>query len=207
MTDGIKSKQAHVLWRMIFMEEHRELTIKESGLGTDRKPLVEAGLVEEVKRKSPNGRQKTYLVLTGRAWDWAAGHLDVALNRAPKSTDVLQRVLLHLQRHLADRNLTLAEFVAPPKPHAPRLELATRIRDTYFEFTYGQTNVPMPIATLRAALPGIAATQLDAELARMLADPGVILYPEDNPQSRTPELESGALDLNGALKHYLKLEQ
>lgn len=83
----------------------------------------------------------------------------------------------------------------------------TLIRDTYFEFTCSQTNVPMPISTLRAVLPRVAAAELDAALTSLFAQPGVILYPEDNPQARTAEMVRGALNLNGAIKHYIKLEQ
>ena len=209
MTD-LKPKHALALWKMLFLDEDRSIRASELQ-PADRKLMLEAGLVGQVQRKGPTGRARGYLVATDRAWVWAQDNLDTKLNAAPSAALVLQGILTHLKRHLAEHGLCLTDFVAsaesgPATTDEAPIPLETRIRDTYFDFTYGQANIPMPLSTLRSALPGIAANEMDAELTQMMTQPGVILYPEDNPQARTTEMEQGALNLNGAVKHYLKLE-
>lgn len=84
---------------------------------------------------------------------------------------------------------------------------ATLIIDTYFDFTLGKTDIPVAIGSIRDALPSIAEDDFNDAMLQLIATPGVIIYPEDNPRTlQRLKLDKGELNLNGAKKHWIKLE-
>jgi hypothetical protein len=84
-------------------------------------------------------------------------------------------------------------------------ETATRIIDTYFEATMGQANAAVAVQTVRNALPSYADS-FDAAIWELFLAGSVVLYHEDRP-SLASELASGAAVMNGAVKHWIKIEE
>jgi len=89
------------------------------------------------------------------------------------------------------------------------IDLATRIRDTYFDYTMGQTHRPVSIADIKSALPSYSNEEIDSALLDMLPIKGFIAYPEDNPQvlQRNPHVAEGAADFNSRKVHWIKFER
>lgn len=229
-------RQALCIFGMLFgrTEEEREpmqSKVKPELKPKDRRPLVEAGLLEAQKRGSA-----THLVPTDAAWAWAGAHLDAELLQSKHATHVLHNVLGLLRTFLDQRELTLADLALAGAPSAERVNgagalaastaspgneaavragagsegavepLPERIRQALWELAGGRTKARVRLAALRERLEGVSRRELDALLLQMQDAGRLVLYPLDNPVELTAADRGAALLVGKNPRHLVYLE-
>lgn len=201
-------KNEILLWRMILTgEEPTKSRVKPAHSSKDRKPLEENGLIEYETRVE-SGRRLTCLVLTDKAWDWAARIPPSAIERSksPQAAAVLQLALATLMSYLARQNLSLADVIRTRDPlpsHQLSQPLAQRILLACQEL--GGQHQRVYLSDLRKKLSDLPKACLDRELLQMEAQDQVAIMPLDDPLSITPEIDAAAIDILGYKKHILRL--
>ena len=221
MTFRPNPKQALFLWNMLAAEtpEVREPMMSKAkpdlAPKTERRDLIDHGYLETEKR----GRA-THLLLTDRAWAWAAGSTDVELMQSNSriGAAALQGLLRRLLPFMNARGIALADLFAdgtasappqiPAAEPAPAADGALRLRvhKTCLELVAGKPSRDVPLASLRSRLPDIPRAALDAELRRMHLEGQIALYRNDNSAAITPADESAALIVGDAPRHLLYLK-
>lgn len=228
-------RQALCIFAMLFgrTEDEREpmqSKVKPELKPKDRRPLVEAGLLEAQKR----GRA-THLVPTDAAWAWAGAHLDVPLMQSAQASRVLQNVLGLLRTFLDERELTLADLAlagasgdrgggadsdisrtasaaveVPSRASASRDRsgqlLPERIRQTLWELAGGRAKARVRLAELRERFGGVPRRELDSLLLEMQDAGRLVLYPLDNPVELTAADRGAALLVGRNPRHLVYLE-
>jgi hypothetical protein len=225
MTFRPNPKQTLFLWNMITAEtpEVREPMMSKAKpdlTAPERKELTGHGYLETEKRK-----RATHLILTDRAWAWAAEATDVELMQSNSriGAAALQGLLRRLLPFMNARGIALADlfadgaaFAGPeipdternPAAPAPATDgaLRLRIRKACLELVAGKPSRDVPLASLRSRLPDIPRAALDAELRRMHLEGQIALYRNDNSAAITPADESAALIVGDAPRHLLYLK-
>lgn len=203
-------KQVLALWNMLFTGEEPAISKIQPGLNPrERRQLQEAGLIEIEKR----GRA-SHIILTEKAWAWAAGHLEADISSSKFAGIALRGLLSRLQRHLDQKTLTLAGLLAiDNEPDLPDREpepanLAERIRAAYLCVSGGGSNVRVRLKDLRQYLPGVPKPGLDAELARLQQEGlfGLVLWSLDDPLDIGPDDEAAAVEIGGVKRHIVYME-
>lgn len=220
-------KQILLVWRLLFTGEEPKMSAATPALlPRERAELVEAGLIRLEKR----GKSR-HLVLTDRAWGWAAEHLDAEIStRSPASAPILKAVLTKLKTYLETADVSLAEILRPrprrPRPPAaeqaaavlPRLplpvpaippppeELEAVITRAYLLASGSGFNAWVRLADLRSRLPLVARPDLDRELLRLEKTKRAILYPIDDPQNIRAEDREAAIDIVGFKRHLVLMK-
>jgi hypothetical protein len=211
-------KQALFLWKMILAEDP-VLREPPKGKATpaldpkrERQPLIDNGFLETEKR----GRAE-HLLLTDRAWDWAAGASGVALVRSNSRDGViaLEGLLRRLLPFLSARDVALAELFRPPSPEhsegptcvsSSEDDLEGRVRWACRELTAGRNQEPVRLAALRVALADIPKEPLDRALLHLQDGGYLILYRDDNTAALTKEDRRASLLVGNAPRHLLYLK-
>lgn len=206
-------KQVLALWNLLFTGEEPAISKIQPGLNPkERRQLQEAGLIEIEKR----GRAG-HIILTEKAWAWAASHLEADISSSKFAGIALRGLLGRLQRHLDQKTFTLAELLAieeePVLPAHADLEpepdsLAERIQAAYLRASGGGSNVRVRLKDLRRYLPGVPKPRLDAELVRLQREAvwGLVLWSLDDPLDIGPEDETAAVEIGGVKRHIVYME-
>ena len=219
MTQDPSPKQTLLVWVLLFTGTEPTITdVKPKISPKERDQMAEAGLIRLEKR----GRSK-HIVLTDKAWGWAAEHLDAAFStQSLAAASALAGLLKRLKSYLEVRNLALIDLFRPqpPKPEfasrpapepaapaspvlveeaAPSLE-ASVVR-AYLQASGSIWNVWVKLAEIRRRLPNISRPDLDRELLRLERVKKAVLYPLDDPQAIRPEDATAALDVAGFKRH------
>ncbi len=219
------AKQALFLWKMISAETHE---LREPKLGEvtprldptkERQPLIDAQFLEKVRR----GRG-SHLVLTDKAWRWAAQYADVEIMKSCSRDGAiaLQGLLRALVPFLRDHDLSLAEVIQSrdkgqghsvvattgkaSRPSGNGVSLEFQIRQICDDLTSHDLTRAIRLSSLRAALPAVSRHTLDIELRRMQDGGSVALYRDDNTARITAEDTRDALMVGDEPRHILYLK-
>ncbi|WP_099020720.1 hypothetical protein [Mycolicibacterium palauense] len=181
-----------------------------------REKLNRLGLIESTQE----GRRFVH-ELTDRGWATCRSLLGAAVPPGAKGqAKAFYTVLRGLGTYLEREDVPLAEVFRTSRPvarsgatvavgaagAAPTGESAeTLIRSSYGRLA-GAPGGWVGLARLRAAVGGVARTDLDAELRRMYRIPGVHLIPEENQKVLTAEDRAAAVEIGGQAKHVIAIE-
>jgi hypothetical protein len=231
MNRDVSPKQALFLWKMITAEtpEHRE---PKAGSATpkldpkkERQPLIDKGYLDTERRGLA-----THLVLTDKAWAWAAGNVDVDLMKSNSKVGaealqgLLRRLLPYLQRNdlqlsslFADppvnvkgehASTTSSPPVAPEKRPAPEtdVQLAQSVERACLQLTGGQRQQRVRLTRLREVLSQVPRHALDATLLALQDAGRAVLYRDDNTSGLTEADHEAALYVGDAPRHLVYLE-
>lgn len=235
MNRDVSPKQALFLWKMITAETP-ELREPKAGSATprldpkkERQPLIDKGYLNTDKRGPA-----THLVLTDKAWAWAAGNVDVELMKSNSKVGaealqgLLRRLLPYLQRNelqLSSLFATLPEnaegehgstissppvaLEGRPTPGAPRetdVQLGKTVEQACLRLTGGQRQQRVRLARLRELLPQVPRQVLDATLLALQDAGRAVLYRDDNTSGLTAVDHEAALYVGDAPRHLVYLE-
>lgn len=224
MTFVPSPKQALFLWKMICAEkeELRQPKLSEAKPALDvkreRKPLVDNNFLEEVRR----GRA-THLMLTDKAWVWAAKCSTVELVSSKPSDEAitLQGLLRRLIPLLKQRDIPLADLFQQDKgkgagarveradhakPKRNRLRLDARITAVCKEITHGDSNKEVRLTALRAKLGHVTKSEVDAQLIKLHDAGRIALYRDDNTAAVSAADARDALMVGDSPRHLLYLK-
>jgi hypothetical protein len=212
MTPDLTPKQTLLVWVLLFSGDEPSLSNAKPGLTSkERTPLEEAGLIRLDKR----GRSK-HIVLTDKAWGWAAAHLDAAFSAgSPAAAPALAGLLRRLKSYLEVQDLALADFLHPhplqPKPEAKPssgsvsaaspADIETSVVRAYLQASGSIWNVWIKLAEIRRRLPDVPRADLDRELLRLEKAKRAILYPIEDSDALHREDEAAALTVAGFKRH------
>ncbi len=196
--DDLSLKERAIM--LALMAEARELTNKELEAvcgqrldGAPRRRLNERKLVTSEKR----GRLLVH-ELHDNGWVWCREELSAPRPpRAGSGGGALYALLGGLARFLDRTDTALSDVFRP--------DVEQLVRAAYL------TARPRPgawvmLSTLREHLDGVTRDEVDAELTRMITQPGVHLAPESNQQALTAEHRAAAVHIGGQDKHLLLIE-
>jgi hypothetical protein len=221
-------QQAFLVFSLVFADtaERREPKQSDVKLAPKmREELVKAGLLSKEKR----GRAQ-HLVITSKAYEWAAENLGTTLAKTEKSSVVLQQVLFRLKTFIGSDPAALKKFagrkeVAAPAPVPPKnrgsvtaarrpprkngtaasIPIREQIRAVYFALTNGALRERVLLKDLRSRVAGARSVVDDALLA-MQKDREVVLMGFDDPNERTAADDEAALHIAGNPRHVLYLQ-
>ncbi|MGH9830341.1 MAG: hypothetical protein ACREDR_44610, partial [Blastocatellia bacterium] len=182
MKDSFSPTQRLILFNLLFTgEEPAQSKVRPELKPKEREELVRAGLIRLEQRRDGRSRFKA-LVLTDRAWEWAAESLDSELLVSKYATGGLQAVLRRLKEFLQSRSLTLSDMFHPPpasidtshetaaahsNPVRTEVPLADKIRLAYLALSGGGHRKPIRLADLKAQLSDTAPETVDWSLIHM----------------------------------------
>jgi hypothetical protein len=206
---------------MLFGEkpEEREPQQSKAGLAkAARDEIVTMGLLRKEKRRV--GRSNAvYLVLTEKAWAWAARNLGTSLKKTPSAARVLEAVLRRLAYVVGSDGAGLERFALGPAstevaalPAAPVDAASTqqgiedRIRSAYLALTNGAVKRRVLLKDLRTRVAA-SREDLDQALQAMQTQRKLVLMGLDNPQERTQGDDDAALYIAGNPRHLVYLQE
>lgn len=204
-------KQALVMWSLLITGDEPAVSkLKPELKPAERKPLIDFGLIELVKR----GRL-THVVLTDKAWDWAVEHFEMELSKSNFATPILQELLKKLGRYLTHHKIPLVEFlvyehttIEPSESSASVLsDLEVKIREAYLKASGGEYVVRVRLAQLRQLLADVPRELLDKTLIQMGLAGTIILMRLDDPQEIYPEDEQAVLNIGGEKNHIVYMRE
>ena len=218
--------QVLLLWKMIFSDYAPTFSDMKPDIGkSGRIQLKDAGLIDYVVKKKPNGRKANHVILTDYALDWAVQNLDAKISdNSSQSGPVLQSVLAKLDIYLRDQNIPLNEILNPTGKGnnftelsdssivshtvktATSLDIANKIRNAYFKVTGGQTQIRVKLIKIRQLLTEIPRKAIDESLHASKIEEKILLFPLENPQEISKEDESAALFDSGRINHIIIIE-
>lgn len=175
----------------------------------DRKALVQAGLIEEEQRTSPDtGRKANYNILSDQAWAWLNDHMHAPLpTRSTRGVQVLQALLGCLDTYLTAQQLSLAEFLKPAllltSAAAPADNLPQRILTACYQIAGQRWDRQVRLAVLRQQLADVSHAELDEALFELQQQQRLLLYAIDNPQALTPADKEAAINISGAGQRHI----
>ena len=214
MQAELDAQQAFLLWRMVITGEEPTLSTCGVNPAARRRALVEAGHLAVEQR----GRSR-HLVLTDKAWRWAADHGEPPLPpRTSKAVPVFAELLRLVAAHLAATGTPLVELVRPDPPHTsgdapghaiqggqPDGAIEEAITTAYLELTGGEYSRRVRLADLRPRLPRIDRPQLDTALRALQRRERAVLMQLDDPVRITPEDEDAVLRIGTDPRHLVYL--
>ena len=204
-------KQALVIWNLLITEDEPAISkVKPELKPNERKPLIDAGLIELVKR----GRS-THIILTDKAWDWAVEHFEVELSKSNLASPMLQELLKKIGAYLQHNKISLGEFLRcqdipnEPSENVPTvpLDLEARIRQAYLQASGGEYVVRVRLAQLRQLLPNVPREILDKTLIQMGLAGTITLMHLDDPQEIRPADEQAVLNIGGHKNHIVYMKE
>lgn len=192
MNQDIKPLELLFLWRLAVAGGGDWLKdVKPDPGAPARKRLEASGLIEQEKRKPPDGgRAALFVTLADKGWGWLGDHLDADLRtRTPAGTEVLHRLLSRLKSFLDQRELSLGDLIlTSPSPSPSRQpdgadhdDLQDQVSRAYLALSGGRENVRVRIADLRDRLSSTPRARLDQALLAMASAGKASLYRLDNP--------------------------
>lgn len=227
MTPDPSPKLTLLIWVLLFTGGEPSLSqVKPKISPQERAWLESAGLIRMDKR----GRFK-HIVLTDKAWGWAAEHLDSAFShKSLAAAPALGGLLKRLKAFLEARELALADFLQPlpakpeakpepklgPKPvinepapapppaappAVPAAGLEAAVVRAYLQASGGVWGVWIKLTEIRKRLPDVPRPDLDRELLRLEKAKRAILYPIEDSEALRPEDEAAALTVAGFKRH------
>lgn len=134
-----------------------------------------------------------YLSANDATWRWVEEHLADELPHRAHCTLLLLQLRAGLAAFLKARNLRLADVLAPAP--AAAAEPFAMVREACLALTQGRFDTRVRLKDLRAALGGLTRAQQDETLLAMQSEGRLAIYPNDDPQDRTPEDEAAAMVL------------
>jgi hypothetical protein len=240
MSQDITPKQALFLWKMIAgqtadvrepmqSKARPELTVKE------RAELLTKGYLSADGRGKGGGRP-VHLVLTDKAWSWAARTHDVQLlhSNSKVGAEVLQGLLHRLLPYLQRHEFTLASLLAVPSgdvplgldlespapiaeaggllgngaPHGARATspLAGRVEATCLKLANGRRKQRVRLSAVREELTDVPRRALDQALLDLQDAGRAVLYRDDNSAALSDADHAAALIVGDAPRHIIYLE-
>jgi len=225
MNFQLSAKQTFVLWQLLLQGDDIARSKLDPELTpAERKPLLDAGLVDLVQR----GRAK-HVVLTDKAWLWAVEQGATSPYHSKKHAPLLLQTLINkVQTYLQTNNIPLAEFLAAqPIAHAAddsdkrndhsdsdaglngsvdAAMIATAIRTAYRQITGGKLNLRVRLSELHKGLPAAPKTMIDATLRQMQLNGELVLMPLDDPKGIYAEDQAASVNIAGELHHIVYLK-
>lgn len=215
MTFKPSPKQALVLWTMITAETPEGREPLQSKTRPELKaPERQALVKEELLTLEARGKGGKHLVLTDRAWAWAASNVDIELlkSNSKVGAEALQGLLRRLLPYLKQNELPLAALFSSttselrPPPPPSTAPLATQIESACLSLADGARKTRVRLSALRRVLSAVDRNTLDHALL-MLQDKGRLhLYREDNSAALTDDDHSAAILVGDAPRHLVLLE-
>jgi hypothetical protein len=208
MSDTLSKTQRLVIFKLLFTKEQPlQSKVRPELKPKERNELVELGLLQLEVR--PRGARA--LVLTDRAWEWAADNLETDLMVSKYATEALEGVLRQLSKFLAAKSLALADLF---RTHETRdnggtdeNSLARRIRLAYLSLSGNQFVRAVRIADLKAALPDIASATIDESLREMQQRDEVSLQIMEDPRQLSSADHAAAVRILDEERHLIYLER
>lgn len=215
MTIKLTPKQTLALWHLLITGDEPAISkVKPDLTPQERKPLLDSGLIELVRRGRTN-----HMVLTDKAWAWASTQPITALPTA-KDPTLLLSLITKVQHYIQTQDISLAEFLAPqpaatenPEPAEAQGLLPTltgtltdQIQAAYQSITQGKWNVRVRLADLRKSLPHSPKEAIDAALRQMQLNGQSVLIAMDNPKVIQAEDEQAAVNIGDELRHLVYLK-
>ncbi|MEE6170057.1 MULTISPECIES: hypothetical protein [unclassified Mycolicibacterium] len=174
-----------------------------------RVKLNEKGLVESTR--------------PGRSWvheltddGWATCRRIIGSDTPPRPSGqgkALYTVLRGLHRYLSETDVPLSEVFATPPSAPPQAEPVSApvadaeqlVREAYARLAQ-RPGGWVALVHLRAEIPQVPHSELDAVLRRMYTIPGVHLIPEENQKVLTGDDRSAAVAIGDQDKHLIAIE-
>ncbi|MFH1137689.1 MAG: hypothetical protein V1816_16605 [Pseudomonadota bacterium] len=198
---GLSPRQVLALWNLLFSGAQPAVSkLKPPLTPGERQGLESSGLIVLEKR----GRARHVLV-TNKAWAFAAEHLDAGFARSEFAADALAGLLESLGRYLETRSLDLVDFfVNLDEPVGAR----QKILQAYLRASGGRSRVRVRLTRLRALLPELERDKLDQALIGMQRDAAynLVLWPLDDPRDLRPEDARDAVVVSGQVRHIIYME-
>ncbi len=196
MSSILTPKQALTIWSLLVTgDEPQKSKLK----NPERNILLKQGLITLEKR----GRSE-HIVLTEKAWGWAAENFDVPLARSIAAVPVLQALLKITGRYLRNNRLALSDFtLAVPKTN----DVHSRICQGYLHLSGGGFNRRVRIAHLKRHLSDLSAAEIEQVLLQLWRDGKVALMRLDDSLEIRPEDEAAAIRSGGQLNHILYMKE
>jgi hypothetical protein len=204
-------KQALVMWSLLITGGEPAVSkVRPELRPAQRKPLIDFGLIELVKR----GRS-THIVLTDKAWDWAAGHFEVELSKSEFAAPTLEELLKKLGNYLKHHKIPLVEFLVCKNTTIEHLErgatvlsdLEAKIREAYLKASGGGYNIRVRLSQLRQLVDGLPQAEVDKVLIQMGLAGKITLMHLDDPQEIRPEDEQAAVNIGGQKSHIVYMRE
>ncbi len=204
-------KQALVMWSLLITGDEPAISkVRPELKPAERKPLIDFGLIELVKR----GRS-THIVLTDKAWDWAAGHFEVELSKSNYAAPILQELLKKLGSYLNSHKIPLVEFLVYKNTTIEHSEsgaavlsdLGAKIREAYLQASGGEYNVRVRLSQLRQLVDDLPQAEVDKVLIQMGLVGKITLMHLDDPQEICPEDEQAAVNIGGQKNHIVYMRE
>ena len=210
------TKQALVIWNLLITGDEPAMSkVKPELKPKERQPLIDAGLIELVKRG-----HSSHIVLTDKAWDWAIENFAVELpEQSHFAVLVFYELLKKIGAYLQQKKISLGEILrcqdipdeplertSESVPIAP-LDLETRIRQAYLQASGGEYVVRVRLAQLRQLLPDVPREILDKTLIQMELARKVTLMHLDDPQEIRSADEQAVLNIGGHTNHIVYMGQ
>jgi hypothetical protein len=196
-------KQALVMWSLVITGDEPAVSkVKPELKPAEREPLIDFGLIELVKR----GRS-THIVLTEKAWDWAAGHFEVELSKSNFAVPVLQGLLSKLGSYLKHHNIPLVEFLVNENPPPLLPDLEEKIREAYLKASGGGYNIRVRLSQLLQLVDDVSRSEVDKVLIQMDLAGKITLLHLDDPQEIQLEDEQAAVNIGGHKKYIFYMKE
>ncbi len=204
-------KQALVMWSLLIIGDEPAVSkVRPELKPAERKPLIDFGLIELVKR----GRS-THIVLTDKAWDWAAGHFEAELSKSNYAAPILQELLKKLGHYLNHHQIPLVEFLVYKNTTIEHSEsgaavlsdLGAKIREAYLKASGGEYNVRVRLSQLRQLVDDLPQAEVDKVLIKMGLAGKITLMHLDDPQEIRPEDEQAAVNIGGQKNHIVYMRE
>jgi len=203
-------KLALVMWNLLITGDEPAVSkVRPELKPAERKTLIDAGLIELVKR----GRS-THIELTDKAWGWASEHFDEELSKSTFAVPVLQELLKRLGSYLKHHKIPLVEFLV----HQNKLiedsesvvvaptDLEAKIREVYLKNSGGEYNVRVRLSQLRQLVDDVPQAEVDKVLIQMGLSGKITLMQLDDPQEIRPEDEQAAVNIGGQKSHIVYMK-
>jgi hypothetical protein len=204
-------KQALVMWNLLITEDEPAVSkVRPELKPAERQPLIDVGLIELVKR----GRS-THIVLTDKAWDWAAGHFEVELSKSNFAVPILQELLKKLGNYLKHHKIPLVEFLVYKNTTIENSESGTNVgsdleakmSEAYLKASGGEYNVRVRLSQLRQLVDDLPQAEVDKVLLQMGLAGKMTLMHLDDPQEIRPEDEQAAVNIGGQKNHIVYMRE
>jgi hypothetical protein len=202
-------KQTLFLWNLLVLGDDRPVGQLRPTLvvKTERRPLEEAGFIQ----LEQHGRA-LHILLTDQAWHWAAQESVPSMMISKFAAPVLEGLLCRLQPLLQQRQIALAELLAPSPPTTtPDIipdDLPARIRDAYLQLSQGKFMKRVRIADVCQVL-SVPATALADTLIMMNRDHTqykLTCMSLDDPTQLGEQDHRHAIMIGGTPRHLIYLE-
>ncbi|MCV7420132.1 hypothetical protein H7K45_06235 [Mycobacterium yunnanensis] len=163
-----------------------------------RERLIEKGLVEITATKPA-----ITLDLTDRGWATCAAVIGTETpERASGQGKALYTVLGALRRYLDREDLAPADvFVALDDT----VDVESQVRAAYVRLA-ARAGGWVDLVRLRAELPDVSKSELDAALTQMQRKPDVSLIPEENQKTLTDRDRAAAVEIGNRARHLIAIE-